>query len=116
MECILVLRKYSLTLVSSHTGLLHVFPKSLEKEVNNLSNETHIQYKIEFSIIKDGKVYNDGSVIKQEQILVLGSSSQVQPRVVDTFSKVCDFKQCGGNSNTNNASANNSGNNCNCQR
>ena len=38
----------------------------LEKEVNNLSNETHIQYKIEFSIIKDGKVYNDGSVIKQE--------------------------------------------------
>ena len=56
------------------------------------------------------------SILKQEQIVVLGSSSQVQPRVVDTFSKVCDFKQCGGNSNTNNASANNSGNNCNCQR
>ena len=58
------------------------------------------------------------SILKQEQVVVLGSTNQIQPRVVDNFAKVCNFSQCGG-SNTNTSAANtqnNSSNNCNCHR
>ena len=58
------------------------------------------------------------SILKQEQVVVLGSTNQIQPRVVDNFAKVCNFSQCGGsNTNTNAANTqNNSSNNCNCHR
>lgn len=55
------------------------------------------------------------SILKQDQVVVLGSTTQVEPRVVDNFAKVCDFSQCGSNSNTQNNSSNNSSS-CNCQR
>lgn len=35
------------------------------------------------------------SALISEQIVVLGSSRPITPRVVDTFSKVCDFSSCG---------------------
>ncbi|MFI3209669.1 MAG: hypothetical protein R3Y64_01245 [Peptostreptococcaceae bacterium] len=35
------------------------------------------------------------SVLVNEQIVVLGSAAPVAPRLVDTFSKVCDFDPCG---------------------
>lgn len=34
------------------------------------------------------------SVLISEQIVVLGSPNKIDPRVVDTFSKVCDFSDC----------------------
>lgn len=47
------------------------------------------------------------SILKQAQVVVLGSTTQVQPRVVDNFAKVCDFSQCGSNCNGQNNSSNN---------
>lgn len=35
------------------------------------------------------------SVLISEQIVVLGSCKTITPRVVDTFTKVCDFSSCG---------------------
>ncbi len=37
------------------------------------------------------------STLISEQIVVLASPNPIQPRLVDTFSKVCDFSQCGPN-------------------
>ena len=51
------------------------------------------------------------SILKGEQIVVLGSSSAIQPRVVDTFSRVCDFTTCEDMANSNNRNNNNS---CGC--
>ena len=42
------------------------------------------------------------STLIEEQIVVLGAPSAVQPRVVDTFTKVCDFSGCGDLDSTNN--------------
>lgn len=39
------------------------------------------------------------SILINEQIVVLGSSQAINPRIVDTFSKVCDFSGCGDCSN-----------------
>ncbi|HSQ88157.1 hypothetical protein [Romboutsia sp.] len=35
------------------------------------------------------------STIINEQLVVLGAPNAIQPRIVDTFNKVCDFKKCG---------------------
>ncbi|MEF9992458.1 MAG: hypothetical protein RSD22_10260 [Romboutsia sp.] len=35
------------------------------------------------------------SILIPEQIVVLGAPTPIDPRIVDTFSKVCDFKECG---------------------
>lgn len=35
------------------------------------------------------------STLISEQIIVLGSRNPLEPRLVDTFAKVCDFDQCG---------------------
>lgn len=35
------------------------------------------------------------SALVNEQIVVLGSAKPIEPRVVDSFSKVCDFTTCG---------------------
>ncbi|MCE0633067.1 exosporium morphogenetic protein CdeC, partial [Clostridioides difficile] len=40
---------------------------------------------------------NTVSTLISEQIVVLASPNPIQPRLVDTFSKVCDFSQCGPN-------------------
>lgn len=41
------------------------------------------------------------SVVIGEQIVVLGAPNVIEPRIVDTFSKVCDFSDCGSkNSNS----------------
>lgn len=58
------------------------------------------------------------STLINEQIVVLGAPNPIQPRIVDTFNKVCDFRTCGERSNT--ASMENNQNNhhnkggCNC--
>ncbi|MEG1311184.1 MAG: hypothetical protein RR942_07755 [Romboutsia sp.] len=49
------------------------------------------------------------STLMSEQIVVLGSPAPIQPRVVDTFNKVCDFKPCGLENNNNNG-------NCGCSK
>jgi hypothetical protein len=54
------------------------------------------------------------SVLVNEQIVVLASPNAVDPRVVDTFAKVCDFTTCPGTNNNNNNNEN--GNGCNCKR
>ena len=51
------------------------------------------------------------SILVTEQIVVLASLNSVEPRVVDTFAKVCDFNNSTANSNSN---SNNNG--CNCIR
>ncbi len=59
------------------------------------------------------------SILKQDQVVVLGSTTQVQPRIVDNFAKVCDFSQCSSNAqqNTNNNnSKQNNNNGCGCNR
>lgn len=38
---------------------------------------------------------NTVSILINEQVVVLGSPNGIDPRVVDTFSKVCDFSRCG---------------------
>lgn len=35
------------------------------------------------------------SALISEQIIVLGSRTPIEPRLVDTFAKVCDFERCG---------------------
>lgn len=47
------------------------------------------------------------SILLNDQIVVLGAPNTIQPRVVDTFTKVCDFKK--------NESENKTGN-CGCKR
>lgn len=39
------------------------------------------------------------SILIGEQIVVLGSPQAIEPRIVDTFSKVCDFTDCGSKPN-----------------
>ncbi len=63
------------------------------------------------------------SVLVSEQIVVLASPNAVDPRLVDTFGKVCDFTSCpattitNNNNNTNNTNNTyNNGNGCNCNR
>ncbi len=41
------------------------------------------------------------STLLNEQLVVLGSPNPIQPRIVDTFNKVCDFTTCGPRNNTN---------------
>ncbi|MGL6107666.1 exosporium morphogenetic protein CdeC [Romboutsia sp.] len=41
------------------------------------------------------------SILINEQIVVLGASQVIKPRVVDTFAKVCDFSGCGDTANQN---------------
>ncbi|MGL5346047.1 MAG: exosporium morphogenetic protein CdeC [Peptostreptococcaceae bacterium] len=41
------------------------------------------------------------STLIEEQIVVLGIPGAIQPRVVDTFSKVCDFSGCGDTDESN---------------
>ena len=54
------------------------------------------------------------SVLVNEQIVVLASTNAIDPRTVDTFSKVCDFSACcPSNCNTNNT---NQGNGCSCNK
>lgn len=48
------------------------------------------------------------STLINEQIVVLGVAQAVNPRVVDTFAKVCDFSGCGETTNQNTID------NCNC--
>ncbi len=57
------------------------------------------------------------STLINDQIVVLGSTNAIQPRVVDTFSKVCDFSTCPGDAteSTNNNN-NNNNNSCGCNR
>lgn len=38
------------------------------------------------------------STLISEQIVVLGAANPIEPRVVDTFSQICDFPICGPNS------------------
>jgi hypothetical protein len=52
------------------------------------------------------------STLINEQIVVLGSTDPIQPRVVDTFSKVCDFSTCPGDTE---AANNNNNNSCGCK-
>ncbi|MDK2562882.1 hypothetical protein QOZ84_04920 [Romboutsia sedimentorum] len=52
------------------------------------------------------------STLINEQIVVLGSSDPVKPRLVDTFNKVCDFKTCGPK----NDADNNHNGGCGCSR
>lgn len=55
------------------------------------------------------------STLMSEQIVVLGSPNPIQPRVVDTFNKVCDFRTCGEMNNNNNNNTNNN-NHCGCNK
>lgn len=50
------------------------------------------------------------STLMSEQIVVLGYPNPVEPRVVDTFNKVCDFKTCGETDDNNNK------NHCGCNK
>ena len=52
------------------------------------------------------------STLINDQIVVLGSTTAIQPRVVDTFSKVCDFSTCPGDTESAN---NNNNNSCGCK-
>ena len=59
------------------------------------------------------------SVLVSEQIVVLAAPNAVDPRLVDTFGKVCDFTTCPATTvptNNNNNNNNNYGNGCNCNR
>ena len=59
------------------------------------------------------------SILVNEQIVVLASPNAIDPRVVDTFSKVCEFSaSCPSNINTTNNNNNNTnqGNGCNCNK
>jgi len=53
------------------------------------------------------------SILVSEQVVVLASPNAVDPRVVDTFAKVCDFTTCPA---TNNANNNNNDKGCHCTR
>ena len=55
------------------------------------------------------------SILRGEQIVVLGSSTPITPRVVDTFSRVCDFTSCGDKAMSSNQN-NNSHSGCGCNR
>ena len=55
------------------------------------------------------------SILRGEQIVVLGSSTPITPRVVDTFSRVCDFTSCGEQSTSSNQN-NSSHSGCGCNR
>jgi len=74
LECTCVLRKSSFILVSSQIGVLHVLPRSFEKDVYNFSKHTHIIYKVEFSKIIQGKLHKEGSVKKQDKFSMKVSS------------------------------------------
>lgn len=50
------------------------------------------------------------SILKGDQIVVLGSNTAIEPRIVDTFSRVCDFTTCEDMANSNN----NHNNKCGC--
>ena len=58
------------------------------------------------------------STLINEQIVVLGAPNPIQPRIVDTFNKVCDFRSCGERSNTasmeNNQNNHHNNSGCNC--
>jgi hypothetical protein len=41
------------------------------------------------------------SILKDEQLVVLGGANVIQPRVVDTFAKVCEFNECPNTMNNN---------------
>ena len=59
------------------------------------------------------------SILVNEQLVVLASPIGLEPRVIDTFSNVCDFTQCPGNTiQTANAQENNENGNlgCGCNR
>ena len=56
------------------------------------------------------------SILVSEQIVVLAAPNAVEPRLVDTFGKVCDFTSCPPTTITNNNNTNNNGNGCNCNR
>jgi hypothetical protein len=59
------------------------------------------------------------SVLVSEQIVVLAAPNAVDPRLIDTFGKVCDFTTCPATTvptNNNNNNNNNYGNGCNCNR
>lgn len=62
------------------------------------------------------------SILRSEQIVVLGCSTPITPRIVDTFSRVCDFTSCeemGSNQHNmhhNNSSHNSSNSGCGCNR
>lgn len=43
------------------------------------------------------------SILISEQLVVLGSPNPVEPRIVDSFSQVCNFSKCGGTNNSNNS-------------
>ena len=49
---------------------------------------------------------NTVSTLISDQIVVLGSPTLVQPRIVDTFAEVCDFRQCGPRMDENNKNRN----------
>lgn len=50
------------------------------------------------------------SILVSEQIVVLAAPNAVDPRLVDTFGKVCDFTTCPA------TTVNNNGNGCNCNK
>lgn len=52
------------------------------------------------------------SILIQQQIVVLGCSTPIEPRTVDTFSRVCDFTSCLGGAEV--APVNNNKNDCGC--
>ena len=58
------------------------------------------------------------STLINEQIVVLGAPNPIQPRIVDTFNKVCDFRTCGERRNVspmdNNSNNNHNNGGCNC--
>ena len=53
------------------------------------------------------------STLVNEQVVVLGLPNAIQPRIVDTFNKVCDFRTCGDKSNE---SENDNEGHCGCNR
>ncbi len=55
------------------------------------------------------------STLTNEQVVVIGSPNGIQPRIVDTFNKVCDFN-AGCNTDIDNNSKNNKHGKCGCNR